>query len=189
MANKKDATTTADSPPTEQEPARLGGLAGEVSNAFEHLGESKAARKITKKAAKAEKKTEKKQAKQHKKECKKLCEAGVSAEALSAAVSRGSESGGTGAGYRFTPGRARNAVSVARVVVPAALPVLAPVAVRAAGAAREAYDQYRARKLGVDVERIAEYSGHGDGFQARLAGAADGLVSLYENGGYDSTTE
>src|SRR5699024_1516805 len=189
MANKKDAATTADSPPVEQEPARLGGLAGEVSNAFEHLGESKAARKITKKAAKAEKKTEKKQTKQHKKECKKLCEAGVSAEALSAAVSHGSESGGSGAQYRFTPGRARNAVSVARVVVPAALPVLAPVAVRAAGAAREAYDQYRARKLGVDVERLAEYSGHGAGLHARIAGVSDGLVSLRDSGGTDAADD
>src|SRR5699024_2406409 len=170
MANKKDAATTADSPPVEQEPARLGGLAGEVSTAFEHLGESKAARKITKKATKAEKKTAKKQTKQHKKESKKRGAAGVSAEALSAAVTTGTRSGGAHTQDRRPPGRARNAVSVARVVVPAALPVLAPVAVRAAGAAREAYEQYRARKLGVDVTRLAEYSGHGAGLHARIAG-------------------
>lgn len=183
MANKKDAARVGDSPPAEPEDARLGGLTGEVANAFEHLGESKAARKISKKASKSEKKTQKKQAKQTKKECKKLCAAGVSAEALSVAATHGSGAdGGSGSEYRVTPHRARNAVSVARVVVPAALPVLAPVAIRAAGAAREAYDQYRARKLGVDVERLAEYSGHGAGLHARIAGASDGLVSLRDSG-------
>lgn len=182
MTNRNDAAKAGDSPAAESGDAGLGGLAGEVANAFEHLGESKAGRKISKKASKAEKKSQKKQTKQTKKECKKLCSAGVSAEALSAAAAHGGADGGAQPEYRVTPNRARNVVSVARVVVPAALPVLAPVAVRAAGAAREAYDQYRARKLGVDVERLAEYSGHGAGLHARIAGVSDGLVSLRDSG-------
>lgn len=78
----------------------------------------------------------------------------------------------------LTPKKARNAVRVARVVLPAAVPVLAPVALRAAGAAREAYDRYQARRMGVAVERLPEFTGRGGALLARVAGAADGLAAL-----------
>jgi hypothetical protein len=83
-----------------------------------------------------------------------------------------------GEGKEWTPKRARNAVGVAKVIGPAVLPVLAPVAVRAAGAAREAYDRYQARKIGVPVERLAEFTGRGAGLLARIAGLHDGLAEL-----------
>ncbi|MEU6641416.1 DUF6474 family protein [Saccharomonospora sp. NPDC046836] len=78
----------------------------------------------------------------------------------------------------LTPQKARNAVRVAKVIVPAALPVLAPLAVRAAGVARDAYDHYQARRIGVGIEQLAEYGGRGGGLLARIAGAATGLDEL-----------
>src|SRR5436190_1117870 len=60
---------------------------------------------------------------------------------------------------RFTPKKAKNAVAVAKVLGPAVIPVVAPYAVRAAGAAREMYDRYQARKLGVAVDQLGSYTG------------------------------
>ncbi|WAL65523.1 DUF6474 family protein [Amycolatopsis cynarae] len=78
----------------------------------------------------------------------------------------------------LTPKKARNAVSVAKIVVPAVAPVLLPVAVRAAGAVREAYDRYQARRLGVPVERLSEFTGRGAGLLARIAGVSEALDEL-----------
>jgi hypothetical protein len=90
------------------------------------------------------------------------------------ARNKSSESAGKG----LTPKKARNAVSVAKIVVPAVAPVLVPVAVRAAGAAREAYDRYQARRLGVPVERLSEFTGRGAGLLARIAGVSEALNDL-----------
>ncbi|HVW41598.1 MAG TPA: DUF6474 family protein [Amycolatopsis sp.] len=78
----------------------------------------------------------------------------------------------------LTPKKARNAVSVAKIVVPAVVPVLAPMAVRAAGAVREAYDRYQARRLGVPVERLSEFTGRGASLLARIAGVSEALTDL-----------
>jgi hypothetical protein len=80
----------------------------------------------------------------------------------------------------LTPKRARNAVSVAKIVVPAVAPVLVPVVVRAAGAARDAYDRHQARKLGVPVERLSEFTGRGAGLLARIAGVSDAVTELID---------
>src|SRR3954466_9336516 len=82
---------------------------------------------------------------------------------------------------RFTPKRAKNAVAVAKVLGPAVLPVVAPLAVRAAGAAPGAYDRYQARQLGVPVARLGEYTGRGAALHARIAGLADGCHDLEES--------
>lgn len=79
---------------------------------------------------------------------------------------------------RLTPKKAKNAVAVAKVIGPAVLPVLAPYAVRAAGAARELYDRYQARKLGVAVDQLGEYTGRGAALHARIAGLVQGLGEL-----------
>ncbi|WP_245574178.1 DUF6474 family protein [Amycolatopsis nigrescens] len=120
------------------------------------MAESKPARKAEKAANKADKKA----AKQAKKARKKGTDPEADGES------------------RFTPKKARNAVGVAKVVGPAVLPVLAPFAVRAAGAAREAYDRYQARRLGIGVDQLAEYTGRGGGLLARIAGLSDGLSDL-----------
>ncbi|OLT40584.1 hypothetical protein BJF85_05255 [Saccharomonospora sp. CUA-673] len=78
----------------------------------------------------------------------------------------------------LTPKRAKNAVRVAKVVIPAVGPALIPLAVSAASAVRDAYDRYQARKIGVPVDQLGEYSGHGGALLARIAGAAEGLAEL-----------
>ena len=57
-------------------------------------------------------------------------------------------------GPRLTPKKARNLVGVAKVVAPAVIPVLAPIAARAAGMLSDRYDRYRARRLGVPVDSL-----------------------------------
>lgn len=82
----------------------------------------------------------------------------------------------------FTPKKAKNAVGVAKVLAPAVIPVLAPFAVRAAGATREAYDRFRARRLGVDVGALGDYTGRGAALSARIAGLSDGIAELRAGG-------
>jgi len=79
---------------------------------------------------------------------------------------------------KFTPKNARNALGVAKVIGPALIPVVAPFAVQAAGRLREAYDRYQARKLGVDVERLGEFTGRGAALHARISGLSEGLADL-----------
>jgi hypothetical protein len=79
---------------------------------------------------------------------------------------------------RLTPARAKNLIGLAKVVGPAVVPVVAPYAVRAASAARDALDRMRARKLGVGVEDLANYSGRGGALHARIAGAAQAAADL-----------
>lgn len=79
---------------------------------------------------------------------------------------------------RLTPAKAKNMVGVAKVLGPAVLPVVAPYALRAAAAARDGLDHYRARRLGVDVERLADYTGKGGALHARIVGADQSLAEL-----------
>jgi hypothetical protein len=83
-----------------------------------------------------------------------------------------------GGGPRLTPGRAKNIIGVARVVAPAVVPIVAPYVLRAASAARVGLDRYRARRLGIDVSRLAEYTGRGGALHARLVGADQSLSDL-----------
>ncbi|QRP45943.1 DUF6474 family protein [Amycolatopsis sp. FDAARGOS 1241] len=83
---------------------------------------------------------------------------------------------------RITPKKAKNAIAVAKVIGPAVLPIVAPYAVRAAGAAREAYDRYQARKLGVAVDQLGEFTGRGAALHARIAGLVQGLNELKKSG-------
>lgn len=79
---------------------------------------------------------------------------------------------------RFTPKRAKNALSVAKVIGPAVVPLLAPYVVRVLGEVRDRFDHARARRLGVPVEELARFSGRGGALHARIAGAADAVVAL-----------
>ncbi|MPY79059.1 MAG: hypothetical protein GEV04_11300 [Actinophytocola sp.] len=82
----------------------------------------------------------------------------------------------------MTAKKARQALTVTKVILPAVIPVVAPIAVRAAGACRDAYDKYQARKLGVTVDTLGEYTGHGAALHARIAGLSDGLSELKAGG-------
>lgn len=130
------------------------GLAAETMESVQLASESKA----LKKAVKAEKKALKQAVKQQKK-----------------AAKHPDESDG---GSRITAAKAGKAVNLTKVLLPAVIPVVIPLAVRAAGAVREAYDKHQARKLGVDVDSLGEYSGHGGALHARIAGLSDGLAEL-----------
>ncbi|HJP76822.1 MAG TPA: DUF6474 family protein [Pseudonocardiaceae bacterium] len=79
---------------------------------------------------------------------------------------------------RITPGKARNYVGVAKILLPAVVPVVSPYLLRAAGTAREQLDRYRARRLGIDVGDLAKFSGKGGALHARITGAADALADL-----------
>ncbi|EIE97085.1 DUF6474 family protein [Saccharomonospora glauca] len=81
----------------------------------------------------------------------------------------------------LTPKRAKNAVRVAKVVIPAAVPALAPLVLRVIGTVREVYDRSQARRLGIDVSQLPEYSGRGGALLARLAGAAEALSQLADS--------
>jgi len=79
---------------------------------------------------------------------------------------------------RITPGKAKNAVAVAKVLGAAVLPVVTPYLTKATGTARDRWDRSRARRLGVGVDELAQYSGRGGALHARLAGAATALTEL-----------
>ncbi|WP_433266994.1 DUF6474 family protein [Actinosynnema sp. CS-041913] len=90
----------------------------------------------------------------------------------------------------FTPGRAKNLVGVAKVVAPALIPVVAPLAARAAALLGDRYDHYRARRLGVPVGELTRYSGRGARLHARIAGFAQALEELRaEDRPYVESTE
>lgn len=78
----------------------------------------------------------------------------------------------------FTPARAKNAIAVAKVLGPVVLPVVTPYVVQGAAAVRDRWDRRRARKLGVSVDDLGQYSGRGGTLHARIAGAATGLNEL-----------
>ncbi|GAB3286325.1 DUF6474 family protein [Parasphingorhabdus pacifica] len=113
--------------------------------------------KNTKRDHKAAAKAEKKQAKKADKTAKKH----------EKAVKKG-EFG------RVTPSRAKKAVAIAKVLGPP----LIPFALKAASAARESYEQLRARRLGVSADELGRYSGRGAALHARIAGNAEALREL-----------
>ncbi|AUS81642.1 hypothetical protein C1701_10700 [Actinoalloteichus sp. AHMU CJ021] len=80
-------------------------------------------------------------------------------------------------------GRARRLVGVAKVLVPAAAPVVLPIAAGAAARVRELYDQARARRMGVPVDRLPEFTGHGAALHARVANALDSVDELGRRSG------
>lgn len=69
---------------------------------------------------------------------------------------------------------ARSYLGVAKVVAP----VLAPFAYKAATAVRGQVDTRRARRIGVGVEQLGEFSGHGAGLSARIAGLEPALTQM-----------
>ncbi|HEX2132489.1 MAG TPA: DUF6474 family protein [Actinophytocola sp.] len=79
---------------------------------------------------------------------------------------------------RFTPKRAKNALGVFKVIGPAVIPVVAPLAVRAFGEARDRLDRAKARRMGVPVEEIAQFSGKGGALHARITGVARAIAEL-----------
>ncbi|MFD0362172.1 DUF6474 family protein [Nocardia sp. GCM10030253] len=80
----------------------------------------------------------------------------------------------------FSASQVRKYLGVARVLVP----VLAPLAYRAATFIRGRIDTRRAHQLGIGIEQLGDFSGHGARLQARIANAegALGKISGSKNG-------
>ena len=87
---------------------------------------------------------------------------------------------------RITPGGAKNAIAVAKVVAPAVIPMVTPYLIKATGVLRERWDRHRARRMGIDVGELAQYSGHGGVLHARISGVAKALAGLPERDGPDA---
>ena len=76
----------------------------------------------------------------------------------------------------LTVSNVRRYVAVAQIAVP----VLAPIVYQAVTALRAQLDQRRAAKLGVSVQELAQFSGHGAGLSARIAHAETSLGRVRE---------
>ena len=74
----------------------------------------------------------------------------------------------------MTKARAKRLIGVGTTVAP----LLAPYALALAGAVRGSWDHYRAGRLGVDTDRLAEFTGPGGPLHARLSHIAEALNDL-----------
>ena len=77
-----------------------------------------------------------------------------------------------------TPGNAKKAVAVGKVLAP----VLAPVAMQVAAMARGAWDERRARRLGVPATELNGYSGKGGSLHARITRISVAMNELSAEG-------
>ncbi|WP_280420596.1 DUF6474 family protein [Nocardia carnea] len=86
----------------------------------------------------------------------------------------------------FSPGQVKKYIGVARVLVP----VLAPLAYRGATYVRGRLDARRAKQLGVGVNQLGDYAGHGGRLQARITNTEAALDKIANgNGGKDKDTQ
>jgi hypothetical protein len=74
----------------------------------------------------------------------------------------------------MTKARAKRLIGVGAAVAP----MLAPYALAAAGAVRGTWDNYRAGRLGVATDKLAEFTGPGGGLHARCSHLAERLTEL-----------
>ncbi|MEU6560020.1 DUF6474 family protein [Nocardia nova] len=81
----------------------------------------------------------------------------------------------------LTAGQMKKYLGVARVLIP----VLAPLAYRAATYLRGQIDTRRARQLGIGVDELGNFTGHGARLQARIAGVESTLDGIADKNGED----
>ncbi|RJO77055.1 hypothetical protein D5S18_12785 [Nocardia panacis] len=82
----------------------------------------------------------------------------------------------------FSPGQIKKYIGVARVLVP----VLAPLAYRAATFVRGRIDQRRAQQLGIGIDQLGDFGGHGAKLRARIANSESALAKVGEKGDENS---
>lgn len=75
---------------------------------------------------------------------------------------------------RVTPANTKRALAVAKLVAP----VLAPLALQAASLTRDRWDRLRAQRLGVSVDRLAEFTGKGAALHVRVSALATSFGEL-----------
>jgi uncharacterized protein DUF6474 len=84
------------------------------------------------------------------------------------------KSSGEAGGPLITPSNAKRAIAVGKILAPALL----PVAIRAAGVVRGAWDEHKARQLGVEPGELGKYAGRGGLLHARIGRIAQALGEL-----------
>lgn len=84
----------------------------------------------------------------------------------------------------FSAGQIKKYLGVARVLIP----VLAPLAYRAATFLRGQLDSRRAHRLGIGLNQLGDFTGHGARLQARITGAESALTEIADNAGKDTET-
>ncbi|MFF3568272.1 DUF6474 family protein [Nocardia jiangxiensis] len=85
----------------------------------------------------------------------------------------------------FSAGQIKKYLGVARVLIP----VLAPLAYRAATFLRGQIDTRRAHRLGIGLDQLGDYSGHGARLQARISGAESALSEIADSAAKDAETQ
>jgi hypothetical protein len=78
----------------------------------------------------------------------------------------------------ITPSNAKRALAVGKILAPALLPVV----MRAAGNIRGAWDEHKARALGIEPGELAQYTGRGGLLHARIGRIATSLRELRASG-------
>ncbi|MGW4089029.1 DUF6474 family protein [Nocardia sp. NPDC004750] len=81
----------------------------------------------------------------------------------------------------FSAGQVKKYLGVARVLIP----VLAPLAYRGATFLRGQLDTRRAQQLGVGIDQLGDFTGHGAKLQARITNAEAALTKIGSQNGKD----
>ncbi|MET9026037.1 DUF6474 family protein [Nocardia sp. NPDC004168] len=81
----------------------------------------------------------------------------------------------------FSAGQVKKYLGVARVLIP----VLAPLAYRGATFLRGQLDTRRAQQLGVGIDQLGDFTGHGAKLQARITNAEAALTKIGSQDGKD----
>ncbi|WP_067800479.1 DUF6474 family protein [Nocardia beijingensis] len=81
----------------------------------------------------------------------------------------------------FSAGQVKKYLGVARVLIP----VLAPLAYRGATFLRGQLDTRRAQQLGVGIDQLGDFTGHGAKLQARITNAEAALEKIGSQNGKD----
>ncbi|MFC9893187.1 DUF6474 family protein [Nocardia sp. NPDC127579] len=84
----------------------------------------------------------------------------------------------------FSAAQVRKYLGVARILVP----VLAPLAYRAATMVRGQLDARRAQQLGVGIDQLGDFSGHGAKLHARIANTEAALAKITDQGEFSLAT-
>ncbi|MGE2837267.1 DUF6474 family protein [Mycobacterium sp. SMC-4] len=87
-------------------------------------------------------------------------------------------------GGLLSPSRIRRVLTVTRLLAPVAVPLV----YRASIAARGLVDERRADRLGVPLSQLGQFSGHGAGLSARIAGAEQSVRLLSDKKPKDAET-
>ena len=85
----------------------------------------------------------------------------------------------------FTVASVRKYLGVARLLTP----VLLPIAYRAATVVRGQIDARRADRMGIDVDQLANFTGHGAKLSARIAGAESTTTEILAQKPDDAETQ